>query len=155
MTTDDLLVFLRTQRFAVQASRSASGSTQAALVGIAVTDSLEIVFDTVSSTRKARNLLANPRAALVIGGWLPGDERTVQYEGIADRPTGDELDRLKAVYFSAWPDGVSRSAWPDLVYIRVRPTWIRYSDFNRAPSLVVEFTGEELAAWLRRARSTT
>lgn len=151
MTTDDLLAFLRTQRFAVQASRNARGSTQAALVGIAVTDSLEIVFDTVSSTRKARNLLANPRAALVIGGWLPGDERTVQYEGIADRPTGDELDRLKAAYFSAWPDGVSRSAWPGLVYIRVRPTWIRYSDFNRAPSLVVEFTGDELAAWLRRA----
>jgi hypothetical protein len=152
MTTEDLLAFLRTQRFAVQASHNASGSTQAALVGIAVTDSLEIVFDTVGSTRKARNLLANPRAALVIGGWLPGDERTVQYEGIADRPTGDELDRLKAVYFSAWPDGVSRSAWPGLVYIRVRPTWIRYSDFNRAPSLVVEFTGDELAAWLRRAR---
>ena len=146
ITTAELLMFLRTQRLAVQASRGADDSLQAALVGIAVTDSLEIVFDTLATTRKARNLRVSPRAALVIGGWLSGDERTVQYEGIADEPTGPDLDRLKATYFAAWPDGPSRANWPGLTYLRLRPTWIRYSDFNQNPPLITEFTRQDLGA---------
>ena len=56
ITTALLLDFLRTQRFAVQASRGPDDSIQAALIGIAVTETLEIVFDTLATTRKARNL---------------------------------------------------------------------------------------------------
>lgn len=139
ITTSELLGFLRTQRLAVQASRGSNESVQAALVGIAVTDTLEIVFDTLATTRKARNLRLSPRMALVIGGWMAGDERTVQYEGIADEPEGAELERLKETYFAAWPDGPSRANWPGLTYVRVRPTWIRYSDFNQSPPLIAEF----------------
>lgn len=146
MTTADLLDFLRAHRLAVQASRGIGETTQAALVGIAVTDALEIIFDTLESTRKVANLRASPRVAFVIGGWSPGDERTVQLEGVADEPSGVELDRLKHAYFAAWPDGPSRAAWPGLMYVRVRPTWIRYSDFNGDPPVVVEFTSEQLSA---------
>jgi len=145
ITTAELLAFLRTQRLAVQASRGADDSVQAALIGIAVTDTLEVVFDTLASTRKARNLRMSPRLALVIGGWSTGDERTVQYEGIADEPAGTELDRLKAAYFDTWPDGPSRANWPGLTYVRVRPTWIRYSDFTRDPPLITEFSGRHLS----------
>jgi pyridoxine/pyridoxamine 5'-phosphate oxidase len=67
------------------------------MVGFAVTDQFEIVFDTLRTTRKAQNLRQNPHIALVIGGWVPDDERTVQYEGEADEPSGAELDRLKQV----------------------------------------------------------
>ena len=143
-TTGELLAFLRTQRLAVQASLGPENTVQAALIGIAVTDALEIVFDTLATTRKARNLRVSPRIALVIGGRSPGDERTVQYEGIADEPTGTELERLKATYFDAWPDGPSRASWPGLMYVRVRPTWIRYSDFNQNPPLITELSGQQL-----------
>jgi len=34
----------------------------------------EVVFDTIETTLKARILRLNPRAALVIGGWAPGDD---------------------------------------------------------------------------------
>ncbi|MEO5903015.1 MAG: pyridoxamine 5'-phosphate oxidase family protein [Gemmatimonadaceae bacterium] len=146
MTTADLLDFLRTQRLAVQASRGVGDNVQAALVGIAVTDSFEIVFDTLSNSRKAENLRTNPRIALVIGGWLSGNERTVQYEGTVDEPDGPELERLKAAYFANWPDGPSRGAWPGLIYIRVRPTWIRYTDFTCDPPLIAEFERHQLAA---------
>jgi hypothetical protein len=37
---------------------------------------------------------------------------------------------LKNVYFSFYPDGVDRQAWKDITYVRVRPTWARYSDFR-------------------------
>ena len=146
ITTADVLAFLRKHRLAVQASRSPGESVQAALVGIAVTDSLEIVFDTLTSTRKTQNLRRSPHIALVIGGWSDRDERTVQYEGIADEPTGVELDRVKSAYFATWPDGPSRANWPGLTYIRVRPTWIRYSDFGQDPPLIVEFSGDQLRA---------
>jgi general stress protein 26 len=139
-----LLEFVRFHRLAVQASVSAEGAAQAAIVGFAVTDQFEIVFDTLETTRKAQNLRQNPRVALVIGGWVPGDERTVQYEGLADEPSGSEMERLKESYYAVYPDGPSRLSWPGLIYIRVRPTWIRYSDYNRNPPEIVGFRAESL-----------
>src|SRR5215475_630056 len=115
---------MRTQRLAVQASSAPDGGVQAALVGVGVTDAFEIVFDTLATTRKALNLRVSPRAAFVLGGWTATDERTVQFEGIADEPVGAELDRLKNVYFAAWPDGPTRLSWPGIIYFRVRPIWI-------------------------------
>ena len=146
MDASELLRFLRSHRVAVEASVSPGGGAQAAVVGIAITDRFEIVFDTVDFTRKARNLRLNPKLAFVIGGLLPGDERTVQYEGVADEPSGGDLDRLKQVYYETYPDGPSRLSWPGIMYVRVRPTWVRYSDYNVDPPLIVEFTSEQLHA---------
>jgi hypothetical protein len=143
---DDVLRFMRTQRLAVEASCTPDGGPQAALVGIAVTDAFEIVFDTLDSTRKARNLRASPRTAFVLGGWTGADERTVQFEGIADEPHGAELERIKTSYFAAWPDGPTRESWPGITYFRVRPTWIRFTDFTGASPDVTEFTADELMA---------
>jgi pyridoxine/pyridoxamine 5'-phosphate oxidase len=140
MTKDDLLAFLRTQKWAVEASVSVHGGAQAALVGVGVTDELELVFDTIASSRKAVNLKANPNAAFVIGGWMAGDERTVQVEGIVDFPLGEVLDRVKAAYFAVFPDGPSRLAWPGITHARMRPTWIRFSDYRVTPPVIEEFT---------------
>lgn len=145
MDATRLLEFLRQHRLAVQASVSAAEGPQAAVVGCAVTDQFEIIFDTLESTRKAQNLRQNNKLALVIGGLLAGDDRTVQYEGVADEPSGADLDRLKKVYYAVYPNGPSRLSWPGLIYVRVRPTWIRYSDYNADPPEIVEFRAEELA----------
>ena len=139
-----VLTFLRAHKLATQATASADGAPQAAVVGYAVTDRLELVFDTLASTRKARNLRENPRLAFVVGGLKAGDERTVQYEGVADEPTGVELERLKTAYYAVFPDGPSRLSWPGLIYVRVRPTWIRYSDYNCNPPEIVELSEREL-----------
>jgi hypothetical protein len=144
VTKSELLQFMRSHRLAVQASVSPEGAPQAAVVGIAVTAAFELVFDTLDTTRKSANLRRNPRVAFVIGGLIEGDERTAQYEGIADEPSGAELERLKAAYFDVWPDGRSRTTWPGLVYVRVRPTWIRYSDFTGAFPLIVELDAASL-----------
>jgi nitroimidazol reductase NimA-like FMN-containing flavoprotein (pyridoxamine 5'-phosphate oxidase superfamily) len=146
MDPSGLLSFLRRHRLAVQASVTAASAPQAAVVGYAVTDLFEIVFDTLDSSRKGQNLRRNNRIALVIGRLVDGEERTVQYEGVADEPSGEELDRLKQVYYAAWPDGPSRLSWPGLTYVRVKPTWIRYSDFNANPPKIVEFTSGQLIA---------
>jgi hypothetical protein len=130
---------MRSQSLAVQASVSPSSSPQAAVVGIVITDEFEAFFDTLDATRKVHNLRRNPRIAFVIGGLTSGDERTVQYEGIADEPVGAELDRLKEFYFARFPDGRARQSWPGLIYVRARPTWVRYSDFNQSPPEIVEW----------------
>ena len=135
MTRAELTAFIRRHRYAVQASVAAAGAPQAAVVGIAASDALEIVIDTLDSTRKCSNLRRDPRIALVIG-W--DDEQTVQVEGIADEPKGAELERLKAIYLARFPDGHERASWPGITYFRVRPRWIRYSDFRGAEARVVE-----------------
>jgi general stress protein 26 len=144
METEDLLRFLKEHRLAVQASVSASSAAQAAVVGFAISDQFEIVFDTLDSTRKVANLRLNPRVAFVIGGLLSGDERTAQYESVADQPTGTELERLTEIYYGVFPDGRTRRSWPGLIYVRVRPTWIRYSDYNVDPPRIVEFAADQL-----------
>jgi len=144
MKPEDLLRFLKEHRLAVEASVSASLAAQAAVVGFAISDEFEIIFDTLNSTRKVPNLRQNPRLAFVVGGLLPGDERTAQYEGIADEPTGTELERLTEIYYGVYPEGRTRRSWPGLIYIRVRPTWIRYSDYNVDPPQIVEFTADQL-----------
>jgi general stress protein 26 len=134
-----LLDFIRGHLVAVEASVSPTGNPQAAVVGFVANDAVEIFFDTDDTSRKVTNLRHTPQIALVIGGMTSGDERTVQYEGIADEPTGSELHQLKELYFASFPDGRDRAGWPGITYIRVKPTWIRYSDFKQGPPEIVEF----------------
>ncbi len=136
MTPASLLPFLRAHRLAV-VSTVRDGAPQAAVVGIAVMDNLDIVFDTSNTSRKYANLVADPRVALVIG-W--DHEQTAQIEGTADIPSGTELDACKQAYFEVWPDGREREKWPDIAYVRVRPRWLRFSDFGRAPPRIEELT---------------
>ena len=135
MTRSELLAFIRPIEHVVLATVSPAGHPEAAVVGVVVTDALELFFDTSNVSRKCANLRANPKIAFVIG-W--DDSQTVQYEGLADEPKGDELARLKQLYFGRFKDGRTRETWPDITYFRVRPTWARYSDFRGAEAKIVE-----------------
>src|SRR4051812_15542771 len=136
---------MRQEPYAVQASATATGVPQAAIVGVVVTDRFEVFFDTLAGSRKAVNLRYNPAAALVIGPAAGGSERTVQLEGVADEPAGTELEILLELYFATFPDGRERQQWPGISYWRVRPTWLRYSDYSIDPPAVVEFTASDFA----------
>ena len=127
--------FMARHRYGVVSSISRSGTPQSALVGIATTAELEIVFDTVKSSRKYPNLLERPQCSFVVG-W--GGEQTVQFEGLAMEPQGAELERYQAAYFSVWPDGPARMSWPGIAYFVVRPRWLRFSDFDQSPPLIEE-----------------
>jgi hypothetical protein len=143
-TREEMLQFLRHRRLAVQASIATAGGVQAAVVGIAVSDNFEILFDTLQTTRKVQNLAKDPHIALVIGGTVDGEEQSVQYEGIADRPMGSELEPLQDLYFRTFPDGRERLSWPGITYVRVRPRWLRFSDYGTDPPTVIEFDHEQL-----------
>jgi pyridoxine/pyridoxamine 5'-phosphate oxidase len=124
-------------RCAVVSSLSPSGVPQSALVGIATTPDLEIVFDAKSSSRKYANLVERPSCSLVVG-WE--GEQTVQFEGVAFLPSGNVLMHYLQAYFAQWPGAEKRMNAPGIVYFVVRPTWVRYSDFDQRPPLIAELT---------------
>ena len=136
MTLEEVFDIARRKRFLVVSTVNESGAPEAALMGFAVTEENEIVFDTLASSRKVVNLADNPAAALVIG-W--DDNISLQIEGLARRPVGDDLASAKAAYFRQWPDGRARETWPDIAYVVVKPKWIRYSNYAAGPPVVEEF----------------
>jgi len=141
-TRAQVLAYLRSHTYGVEASVSPSQRPQAAVVGFIVTDTFELFFDTTDSTRKVGNLRANRDVAFVVGSAAKGDERTVQYEGVADEPNSEELERLKEQYFQKFPDGRERVCWPGITYFRVRPRWLRFSDFGATPPEITEYSFE-------------
>ena len=136
MTLEEVFDIAKRKRFLVVSTVNETGAPEAALMGFAVTQSNEVVFDTLASSRKAVNLARNPAAALVIG-W--DDNVSLQIEGLARRPIGDDLASAKTAYFREWPDGRAREAWPDIAYVVVKPKWIRYSNYAAGPPVVEEF----------------
>ena len=139
MTRSELHAFLRTQKLGVLGTIGPDGAPQSALVGIAVTEQLEILFDTVRGSRKYPNLIARPECSFVIGGW-GAREQTVQYEGDAEELNPPDLERYREIYFETYPDGRARMNWTGITWFVVRPRWIRYSDFDQNPPLIQEFT---------------
>lgn len=142
MTPPELVSILRLYPHAVQASVTPDGAPQAAVVGVAITDELEIVFDTLGRTRKARNLRQNPRIAFVLGG----DDLTIQYDGVADEPFGAELHRLKQLLFERFPERRRSERPADLTYFRVRPLWIRCSRLRSGAPETKEWTAIDLGS---------
>jgi len=129
MTADFVYRFIRQHQLAVISTVSPELKPEAVLIGIAVCEKLELIFDTVKSSRKFQNILHNPAVALVVG-W--DNEITLQVEGTASLLTDATADiALKEIYFNALGGARERAhTWEGLVHFKITPTWIRYSDFN-------------------------
>ena len=136
MDQASLYEFIRKQPYGVIPSTAADGTPQSALVGIACTPDLAIIFDTLKSTRKYRNLLRQPACSLVIG---LSTEQTLQLDGLAEELFGDAREELLKTYFARWPECREHLRWPNITHFVVRPRWIRYSDYDQAPPLIAEF----------------
>jgi hypothetical protein len=136
-----ICAFIKRQRYGVVSSTASNGSPQSALVGIASTPHLEVIFDAVKSSRKYPNLIQRPACSFVIG-W--SGEQTLQLEGIAEEPQGAALRQFQDVYFAQWPDGREHMSWPEIAYFVVHPHWIRYSDYDQNPPFLQEVAKEAL-----------
>ena len=67
MRLEEIFDIAKRKRFLVVSTINESNAPEAALMGFALTQANEVVFDTLSTSRKAVNLARNPAAALVIG----------------------------------------------------------------------------------------
>jgi hypothetical protein len=84
MTKADIYQFIAKQKLGVLGTLSSGGSPQSALVGIAVTPELEIIFDTVKNSRKFQNLMSNSGCSFVACERLSVEQRN---SGSRGRPS--------------------------------------------------------------------
>ena len=127
MNVEEVYAFLESERLGVLSTARKDGRPESALMGFAATPWLEIIFDTVKSSRKYPILKENPRVAWVIGCTT---EVSLQYEGVAEELEGEELAKYKKIYFRKFTDGPARESWAGITYFVVRPKWVRYCDYN-------------------------
>lgn len=130
ITKQDLFAFIRGHVGAVIATVAADGAPQSAFMFVGVTPDLELIFYTLESNRKCQNLRRDPRLSATFGDAKAG--QTLQYEGVAEEQSGLALEDSKRLYLESSPDAVDRVQWPGLVFYRVRPFWIRYSEYGRS-----------------------
>jgi hypothetical protein len=115
---------------------------QAALMNIAVTPELEIVFETTCYTRKFAHLERDGRVALVVG-WE--GQQTLQYEGMATRPEGRKQQLARDTFVAAFPRKAPDEYWPGNRYFLVHPCWLRFSSYYQ-PRFTEEYRVAERRA---------
>ena len=129
LSLSDFVKFVRAAGMGVVATASPSGKPEAALVGIAISDCGELIFDTPAEARKLTNIERNDRVAVVIG-W--NDGISVQVEGRARVVNDDERLRYERLYASQFPGSrISRLCFAVAV---VTPDWVRSYDATSDPA---------------------
>jgi PPOX class probable F420-dependent enzyme len=134
-------VFLRGRRIACLSTEDPDGSAYLTAVWYLVEDGV-VYVGTSGTSRKARNVAARPRAAIMVDSRGPGPQRGVAASGPAKLLQGAEAravnERILARYLTpagiAAPDLGQRIAATDDVTIRVEAgrwrTWSPSEDFD-------------------------
>lgn len=134
MTKDQLRHFIHRHTLAVIATQG-KDCPESAVIEFG-DNGLELIFDAYRDSRKCQNIARNPKVSFVIG-W--DNDQTVQYEGWALLLEGEELEQYKQFYFAKLPDAQKWQSEPEIVYYKVSPSWIRYTDLNVHPWSIKEF----------------
>jgi len=123
---DELLRLMRRHQYATLATASPTGQPEAVPLRYAVTDDLEVVMGTLSTSRKIRNLRRSRKVALLVWDY----EQSIQIEGLFDEPAGTDLERLRLHFGRDFPrEAAIRATRPSHLFFRIRPLWARIADF--------------------------
>src|SRR5262249_53886886 len=128
------LEFLKSHPLAVLSTISSDGSVDAAVIYAIVTDDLHFFFITKPDTKKAKNIVSNPQAALTIADQSL--QTTVQVKGtIHDMQQATNYTQL----FLNVAESISSLGTPPLsklkssteyVLYKFTTQWMRYADFR-------------------------
>lgn len=130
MNQDEIIKFIDNHSFMVISTKT-DDYPESATVEFG-NDGLTLIFDTSNTSRKFQNIQKSPKVSVVIG-WDEDENRTVQYQGIAEVLEGSELERLKSVYFAKSPEAAKWQDTDGNVYIKVSPKWVRMTDLHTDP----------------------
>ncbi len=129
--------FMVGHRYGVVSSISGDGTPQSALVGIAISQDLEIIFDTVEVFPEISQSHSHGQIALL--SWDGLEKQTVQFEGLASEANGPDLKRCQEIYFSSLAGGASAFEMAGTSPILwCDPDGIRYSDYDQTPAVIEE-----------------
>lgn len=137
MTKAEITTFIKKHNLAVVATSNKEGNPQAAVVEFAEYDNLTIIIDTLTHSRKYKNLQLNKHVAIVIG-W--DEDITVQIDAQATELSNKELEEAKEIYFKKNAKARKWENNPDIAYFALKPKWLRYSDVSKEPWFIEEFS---------------
>ena len=138
-TRELILNFIKGEKLAVISTVGHDSKPESAVLEFGESNDLELIFDTFKTSRKYKNLQHNKNVSFVIG-W--DDNITVQYEGVAQELTGEDLKTYQQLYWSKNPKAQRWESREGITYFKVIPKWIRYSDLNHNPWLIKEVSFE-------------
>ncbi len=128
----NIFEFLRKNELAVISTIHSDGSgPESAVVGFAEKHTLELIFGTLTTTRKYKNLGKDPYVSFVIG-WSR-ETGSVQYEGVARELKPEELKEYTDILIQKNKASEKFLSLPEQRYFLVQPRWIRFNDYSGTP----------------------
>ncbi len=129
-----VLNFLKSHKLGVIAT-SGGKQPEAAAVDFSETSKLEIILTTLAFYRKYKNLKRNSRVAFVVGGE---QGVTLQYEGLAEELSRAAFKKYYKRHIQKNPIEKKFDVMPEARFFKIKPTWLRYSDFTAKPNNIFE-----------------
>ncbi len=130
MTLNDAKLYLDQYQDCVVATVGADAHPEAATVGFSYDEDFKFMIATNRSTRKARNIEANSKVALVVGFDGP---KTVQIEGEAVAIDKEEHKSRIDMHLEKIPGAKEYADEPGQTYYLITPTWLRFTDYTKSP----------------------
>jgi pyridoxine/pyridoxamine 5'-phosphate oxidase len=130
-----ILQFINEHPLMVISTLNSHNMPESAVVGFGETESFELIFGTDINTRKAQNILANGNVSVVIGWDGAG---TIQYEGVARKLEGEEVNKYSAIYFEKVPKSRRHKDIAGETYFLIEPKWLRYTEVAIEPWRITE-----------------
>src|SRR6266540_4899433 len=132
--TDDLRSFLAERRYAVLATHDSSDGIHLTPIWFLFEDDT-FYFESVSASRKVKNLQRKPSASVVVDRRQPGKERWVSASGPVELLGSDEAREINARIRQRYltPDALGEE--------RIEPV------FAAADDVTIRLTPEEWRAW--------
>lgn len=128
----------RTPKLCVLATSTLQGKPECAVLAYTINSDLSIILSTHKSSRKWQNISNNNLVALTMGQSF--SELYVQYEGIAELISdGAEFKECEEMFFTANPHA-KQFQNEDTAFIKVKPIWIKSTDFSVQPPQITEIT---------------
>ena len=118
--------FLRAHQHGVLSTVSPDGMPESAAIEYAVTDRLEIIFDTFNTYRKYKNIKLAPHVSFVVFD----ENATVQYEGKAYEIEGDAILTFRRILYEQVPNAQKFAEQPETRFFKITPEWIRFRDYS-------------------------
>jgi PPOX class probable F420-dependent enzyme len=128
MLDPQAIAFVRDAGFGVVSTVGPDGAPQSAGVKMTASDDGSLLFATTATSRKARNLAADPRVAVVVD--VPG--ASLQAEGSAAIPEGAQREDVVEHYLKTYPEELDRARQDGFTPVRVELTWQRLTDYRHA-----------------------
>lgn len=125
MNIQQIHEFLNSHQTCVLASVNGEDQPQAATVGFSHDDNFRVLIATNQSSRKYANIISNHKVAIVVG--IEGSV-TVQYEGLAEEKTTEELGEMLEKHYQKVPGASKFASEQGQTYFLITPSWLRYYD---------------------------